>query len=684
VTNITVNSADSLRAALTTAKSGDKILLEAGNYGNVQLKGITINGEVTITSKDAGNPATLTGLTVTNSQGLAFDNLHLDYSKPWTVWNTQIVGSKNITLSNMDVHGSLDNNPQNDQSGLLVKDSSNVTIKNSEFHELDHAVSLSNNNGVRIEGNVIHDIRADGVISQGSSNVNVLNNAFRDFSPVSGDHPDAIQFLTRGTTAKAHDITVSGNIITRGDGAIIQGIFITDQIGIGYDRVTVTDNVVVGGMYNGIMVANANGVVVDGNTIAAYGDMGSYMRVNNSTNAKVTNNEAMLFNLEGTTGLTDTGNVKISPLTAAEIAKINAWLKATGDNVGDISTLPLPGNIGPTNPGTGTPDPIPTPDPDPTPDPTPNPDPKPDPTPDPDPAPNPDPVPGDLTVVKGTSGADRLTVSGKVNMQLEGGAGDDVLTGGKGANVLIGGAGNDTYVIKDADDKVVESANGGTDTVYASVNYKLTDNVENLKLQEGATQGTGNALANDISGTTKADILSGLGGNDVLRGREGNDTLSGGDGNDRLLGDAGNDRLEGGAGNDTLTGGDGNDVLIGGDGNDRLEGGRGSNTMTGGAGADSFVFRPADLSNTDTITDFSKAQGDKILLSELDANTKTAANDKFDFIGTKVFSGQAGQLRYEVTNGETHVYGDMNGDKVADLHIKLTGVHSLDGSEFAL
>ena len=72
------------------------------------------------------------------------------------------------------------------------------------------------------------------------------------------------------------------------------------------------------------------------------------------------------------------------------------------------------------------------------------------------------------------------------------------------------------------------------------------------------------------------------------------------------------------------------------------------------------------------------------LLSELDANINTAANDKFAFIGAKAFSGQAGQLRYEVTNGETHVYGDMNGDKVADLHIKLTGVHSLDGSEFAL
>ncbi|WP_374452609.1 right-handed parallel beta-helix repeat-containing protein [Phenylobacterium sp.] len=679
MTDITVNSADSLRSALSTAKSGDTILLSAGNYGNVSLNGIVFSGEVTITSKDAGNPATLTGLTVANSQGLSFENLHMDYSNPSTVWKTQVNNSKNISFDHIDFHGSLNGNPADDQNAMLIRGSTNVTVTNSEFQEFSHGISMMESNTVRIEGNNIHDMRADGVMSAGTSNVQVLNNTFHDFAPATGDHPDAIQFLTRGAASAAKNIVVSGNVVARGEGGIIQGIFITDQVGLGYSNVTVTDNVVAGGMYNGIMVSNANGLVVDGNTIAPYGDMTSWIRIVNSTNAKLTNNEAGKYELGETKLAVNSGNETISALTAADIAKINAWVKAHEGEAGDISTFPLPG-------GAPTPTPTPDPKPEPTPDPTPNPT--------PDPIPNPDPGAGSgseggsdngsLTVVKGTSGADRLTVNGKENMQLEGGAGDDVLTGGKGANLLIGGAGNDTYILKDGDDKVVEAANGGTDTVFAYTNHTLADNVENLKLQEGATSGTGNALANDISGTTKADSLSGLGGDDVLRGREGNDTLSGGDGNDRLLGDAGADRLDGGNGADTLNGGEGNDVLLGGAGDDRLNGGPGADTLTGGAGADRFEFRPADLGSVDTITDYSKAQGDKILLSELDANTNTAANDKFTFVGTKAFSGQAGQLRYEVTNGETHVYGDMNGDKVADLHIKLTGVHSLDGSEFAL
>jgi Ca2+-binding RTX toxin-like protein len=297
-----------------------------------------------------------------------------------------------------------------------------------------------------------------------------------------------------------------------------------------------------------------------------------------------------------------------------------------------------------------------------------------------------DPVPVEAAVVvlAGTAGDDRLTVTGKANMRLEGGAGNDVLTGGAGANTLIGGAGDDSYIIRDSDDVIVEGANGGADIVYAYVNHTLADNIENLKLQEGATVGVGNGLANYITGTTQADSLSGQGGDDTLRGREGNDTLSGGDGADQLQGDAGDDRLDGGAGNDSLYGGEGNDILIGGAGNNRLEGGPGADTLVGGSGADSFVYRPSDLVGVDRIEGFSSAQGDRILLAELDANLNTAANDKFAFIGTSAFSGKAGELRFQVINGDAHVYGDMNGDRIADFEINVVGVTKLTSADFML
>jgi hypothetical protein len=39
---------------------------------------------------------------------------------------------------------------------------------------------------------------------------------------------------------------------------------------------------------------------------------------------------------------------------------------------------------------------------------------------------------------------------------------------------MAGGQGDDTYVVNDTGDAVVESANEGSDTVFSTVHYRLT------------------------------------------------------------------------------------------------------------------------------------------------------------------------------------------------------------------
>ncbi|NEP44643.1 MAG: hypothetical protein F6K35_37690, partial [Okeania sp. SIO2H7] len=77
------------------------------------------------------------------------------------------------------------------------------------------------------------------------------------------------------------------------------------------------------------------------------------------------------------------------------------------------------------------------------------------------------------------------------------------------------------------------------------------------------------------------------------------------------------DNLDGDEGNDTLEGGKGDDVLDGGTGDDFLSGGRGNDLFTGGEGADDFFFWfNADGSyGVDTITDFNRDEGDKIVFA---------------------------------------------------------------------
>jgi serralysin len=147
---------------------------------------------------------------------------------------------------------------------------------------------------------------------------------------------------------------------------------------------------------------------------------------------------------------------------------------------------------------------------------------------------------------------------------------------------------------------------------------------------------------------------------------------------DTRVGNDGTNVLEGGKGADVLDGGKGSDVLIGGAGPDKL---------TGGAGGDTFVFNnvgDSTMGSPDVVLDFRASDKDVIDVSKIDANTGVAGDQGFAFIGTGAFTHHAGELRYSVDSAGAHVYGDVNGDGVADFHVVLSGVTSLSSGNFIL
>jgi len=151
-------------------------------------------------------------------------------------------------------------------------------------------------------------------------------------------------------------------------------------------------------------------------------------------------------------------------------------------------------------------------------------------------------------------GQDTFTMAGGL---LDGdvllGDGHDTIdyAGGKITGKIYGGAGDDTLIVTKANAALVELVDGGDDTVRSAISYTLADNVENLVL-------TGK---NDVNATGNA-------GDNVLTGNQGKNTLAGGVSTD---------------------------------------------VLTGGLGADIFVFATGD--GTDTITDFTTEQNDRIDIS---------------------------------------------------------------------
>ena len=117
-----------------------------------------------------------------------------------------------------------------------------------------------------------------------------------------------------------------------------------------------------------------------------------------------------------------------------------------------------------------------------------------------------------------------------------------------------------------------------------------------------------------------------------------------------------------------------------GEGQDTLWGGAMSDTLWGGTEEDIFYFRfisDSGLNSRDTIRDFEKG------IDLIDVSDITA----FDFVGGSAFAG-GGQASIRTTQnagqGRTDVHLDSNGDGVADGVIELTGLYTLEETDFIL
>jgi hypothetical protein len=344
--DINVANRDALIKAFSNAKAGDRIVLASGNYGAISFKNKSFASDVTIVSANAGSPAKFDSFKLYNVSHVALRSVEV--GRPLATGESlftkfvELLNSNHVTIDKVYVHGSLDNNPGNDGYGIGVNNVQFVKITNSRFEQLGRGTVFSSSSDILLQGNAYSNMRTDGADFGDVQRVLVDNNTFKDFYPTGGDHPDAIQFTTAGTTRPSTDIVVSNNQIFQGKGLGVQGIFFRDQVGtLPYQNVKIINNLGYSwDQYNGINVGGGVNVEVSGNTFVSGSkdDKNFIIRLTNVKGGVVKNNVADLFVTSGNTGLSVTGNkfllddrtfgAKIKDLNALATAKVAGLMVA--------------------------------------------------------------------------------------------------------------------------------------------------------------------------------------------------------------------------------------------------------------------------------------------------------------------------------------------------------------------
>ena len=192
-----------------------------------------------------------------------------------------------------------------------------------------------------------------------------------------------------------------------------------------------------------------------------------------------------------------------------------------------------------------------------------------------------------------------------------------------------------------------------------------------------------------IHGGTGPQMLIGMSGDDTLIAGPQKNVIRAGPGTTVIQAGSGANTIFGGSGTSTVYGSTGGMTVIGGSGPMTVHAGTGQAVIIAGTGVESFVFSPGHtggmtLAKADIINRFHANPANTIDLSAFDALLPAGSSGHLTFIGNAAFDGGAGELRYSATTAGVRLFGDINGDTVADFTLTLPKLSTISASDFIL
>ncbi len=271
-----VSNARELDSALDDARSGDKILLAQGNYGELDINGRSFptfagNGAVTIASASDSRPAVFNEMDLRNVSNVTLEGLEFDdgggSGKAFVVYN-----SDGVTIRDSSFEGVV-RNGYAASWGLQILKAEDITVEGSEFRNFTKSASFIDIEDLVVRNNDFWGASIDSMVFGDVHDVRIEGNEVHD-QKVNAKHTDMIQFWAVQKGQVSSDVTIKNNVLYSGGDGETHGIYIGNELvarGGGrsdfYKDFVIENNTVVSGQYHGLSVGATDGLSIRSNTV---------------------------------------------------------------------------------------------------------------------------------------------------------------------------------------------------------------------------------------------------------------------------------------------------------------------------------------------------------------------------------------------------------------------------------
>jgi parallel beta-helix repeat protein len=257
---VKVATPQALMAAISAATPGETISLAAGAYGPLVIYNRKVAAPGFTIEAQPGAKATFASIETGDVEGVTFRGLDVDVQTAST--GVYIGKSTAVRIERLDIHAPTGKAP----NAMFLRFAHDVTVADNTIHNVGMGINFLDSDHLKILRNSFTDLQVDA-IRGAASYVDVIGNHATSFHPQNGDHPDFIQFW-KGESGPSTNNVIKDNVYERGQGAVVQGIFLEDS-----KDVEISGNALLGTMYNGISMSRSQSIMVENNFVQGYQDM---------------------------------------------------------------------------------------------------------------------------------------------------------------------------------------------------------------------------------------------------------------------------------------------------------------------------------------------------------------------------------------------------------------------------